>query len=170
MIITLTGPSGAGKSTIAKELCKSDRFEEVVSVTTRGRRPHEVHGVDYLFLTDEQFDKIEPALVEKVTYRGCRYGIQGMDVDATHTWLAVVDKHGRDQFRAMYKEDCVSVLILPPSLAALRERLKGRGDSQEAIRRRLADISKEIVIDDQYERIVVNDQIEDVIGTIWWMD
>ena len=175
MIVTLTGPSGAGKSRIARYIAGEqvsfgrDRFKEVVSVTTREQRPHEVDGVDYHFLTDAQFDEIESSLVERVEYRGKRYGIQ-KPPEGDEWWIAVVDRHGRDQFRDLYGDQCLSVLILPPSLAVLHHRLVKRGDSAESIKHRLAGVTDEIVVDDCYEKIVVNREWEPTaLDILFWL-
>ena len=177
MIVTLTGPSGTGKSRIARYMAGEQvsfgrsRFGEVVSVTTRERRPHEVDGVDYHFLTEEQFDEIESSLVERVEYRGKRYGIQRPPEEGkVKWWIAVVDRHGRDQFRALYGDRCLSVLILPPSLATLRRRLIKRGDSPEAVEHRLAGVTDEIVVDEHYEKIVVNREWEPTaLDILFWL-
>lgn len=177
MIVTLTGPSGAGKSRIARYMSSEQvsfgrsRFKEVVSVTTREQRPHETDGVDYHFLTEAQFDGIESSLVERVEYRGERYGIQRpLEERGVKWWLAVVDRHGRDQFRALYGDQCLSVLILPPSLATLRQRLIKRGDSAESIKHRMDGVTDEIVVDEHYEKIVVNREWEPTaLDILFWL-
>ena len=170
MIVTLTGPSGSGKSTIARTLC--DRYptwKEVVSVTTREPREGEVPGIDYNFLTEEEYDRIKPDLVEKAEYRGHRYGIHRVDPDDGFTHVAVVNRHGRDQFRDAYEGQCVSALVLPPNLRALWTRLKNRGDPPSVRRSRLADVEQETLMDDQFERVIVNSSVDTAVEEIWWL-
>lgn len=83
LIITLTGMSTSGKSTLAKSLSASENFSEAVSVTTRAMRPGEVHGVDYYFVSDQEFDKYveQGVLLEHVRSHHAAYGVPAFEVD-----------------------------------------------------------------------------------------
>ena len=139
MMIVLSSPSGAGKSTLARKLLATDREEEgrltlSVSVTTRARRGSEIDGVDYRFLTARQFEQMRDRgeLLEWAQVHGNFYGTPKDTVDqALESGLDVlfdIDWQGARQIREAVPQDVVSIFVLPPSAAELRQRLERRAE------------------------------------------
>ena len=164
-VIVISGPSGAGKSTFVHELLRLHASELVysVSATSRPRRPHETEGVDYFFLDRADFRaRIERSeFVEWAEVHGEMYGTLRAQIDqslaAGKNVLLDIDVQGGRAVRRIYP-DGVFIFILPPSLARLEERLRGRGtDSEERIRLRLDNARREIGLAHEYDYAVVND-------------
>ena len=140
-----------------------------VSATTRRPRPGETHGVDYWFLTDEEFDRRVEAgdFVEWAEYSGRRYGTLRSEL---HRVLATgrpvvleIEVQGARQVRRTMPE-AVQVFIVPPSREALRVRLVGRGtDPPEEVERRLGVAEEELAARSEFGHVVVNDRLEDAV-------
>jgi len=140
-----------------------------VSATTRRPRPGETHGVDYWFLTDEEFDRRVAAgdFVEWAEYSGRRYGTLRSELDrvlATGRPVVLeIEVQGARQVRKAMPE-AVQVFIVPPSREALRLRLVGRGtDPAEEVERRLGVAEQEMAARDEFAHVVVNDRLEDAV-------
>ena len=138
----IEGPSGTGKGTIAKEVLKRDQnIKFSVSVTTRKKREGEVDGVDYYFVSNEQYDEFlaQDAFYEHVDSQyGDRYGTLRSEVDSFinvgQDVLFDMDWMGARQMKSKAADDVVTIYLLPPSIKELRERLERRGtDSKELI-------------------------------------
>jgi guanylate kinase len=163
-VIVISGPSGAGKSTFVHELLRLHAdLVYSVSATSRPRREHEQEGVDYFYLEKEDFRRrIERGeFVEWAEVHGELYGTLRAQVDAAmaagKNVLLDIDVQGGRAVRRVYPEG-VFLFILPPSLARLEERLRGRGtDSEERIRLRLENAEREIALAHEYDYAVVND-------------
>ncbi|KKW66309.1 guanylate kinase [Mycolicibacterium elephantis] len=168
-VVVLSGPSAVGKSTLVR--CLRERIPDLyfsVSVTTRAPRPGEVDGVDYSFVTDEQFQQLidSGALLEWAEIHGGlhRSGTPAQPVrDATaagHPVLIEVDLAGaRSVKRAM--PEALTVFVAPPDWATLESRLSGRGtESPEVMDRRLATAKAELAAQDEFDVVVVNRQLE----------
>ena len=167
MMLVLSSPSGAGKTTLAKRLLETDRnFTMSVSVTTRAKRPSEVEGQDYHFITADTFAaKVKrDELLEFATVFGNSYGTprapvekalaQGRDI------LFDIDWQGTQQLKEKAREDVVSIFILPPSRSELERRLKSRAqDSAETVAKRMAKANDEISHWAEYDYVIVNDDI-----------
>ena len=164
LMIVLSAPSGAGKGTIRERLQRRlPGLLYAVSVTTRPRRPHEVDGVDYHFVTPEQFQRLVEAgeLVEWARVYGNYYGTPREPME---TWLregrdviCEKDVQGALKLMDIYPE-AVYIFAMPPSLAELKRRLEQRGtESPEARRQRLASADVEMACVDRYDYVVVND-------------
>lgn len=172
ILVIVSAPSGCGKDAILEELAKCGRpFQRSVSVTTRAPRENEVHGVDYLFLSDEEFQTLirENGLLEYAEFGKHYYGTPKAPVDE---WLAQgktvilkIETQGADKVREMYP-DAVAVFIVPPSMAEL-EGLRGRGtDSEESIRIRLQTAREELKKAESYNYVVVNDDLKTAAQTV----
>ena len=163
----VSAPSGAGKTSLVSALLKADSQVEVsVSHTTRAARPGEQDGVNYHFVTVDAFQKIaanddflEHAKVFDNYYGTSRVWLEerllaGQDV------ILEIDWQGAQQVREIMPE-ALSIFILPPSKAALRSRLEGRGqDSEEIIARRMSEAESESSHYNEYNYLIVNDQFE----------
>lgn len=166
-VIVISGPSGAGKSTFVHELLA--RFDDIiysVSATSRARREHEVEGVDYFYIDREDFQKKVAGgeFAEWAEVHGEYYGTLRAQVDsalaAGKNVLLDIDVQGGRAVRRIYP-DGVFIFILPPSMARLEERLRGRNtDSEERIRLRLENARREIQLAHEYDYAVVNDELD----------
>jgi len=143
-----------------------------VSATTRRPRPGETHGVDYWFLSDEEFDERVRAgeFVEHAEYSGRRYGTLRSELEtrgsAGRPVVLEIEVQGARQVRAAMPET-VQVFIAPPSRDALRARLIGRGtDDPEQVERRLATAERELQAQGEFTRVVVNDRLEDAVDEL----
>jgi guanylate kinase len=143
-----------------------------VSATTRRPRPGETHGVDYWFLSDDEFDERVRAgeFVEHAEYSGRRYGTLRSELEtrgsAGRPVVLEIEVQGARQVRAAMPET-VQVFIAPPSRDALRARLIGRGtDDPEQVERRLATAERELQAQGEFTRVVINDRLEDAVDEL----
>jgi guanylate kinase len=165
-VIVITGPSGVGKGTLIRAL--RERVPELmlaISATTRDPRPGEFDGVDYHFLSPAEFERRVAAgeFVEHADYSGRRYGTLRSELErGLRTGAAVVleiEVQGARQVREAIP-DAVAVFIAPPDEQALRARLTGRGtDSEQQIARRLETAREELAAQDEFEHVIVNDDL-----------
>jgi guanylate kinase len=134
-----------------------------VSATTREPRPGEENGVDYHFLSPEEFEeKVDnDEFLEWAEYAGNRYGTLRSELERdAHPLVLEIEVQGARQVRARVR-DAVSVFIAPPSEEALRTRLVGRGsDSIEQIERRLDTALRELAARDEFDHVIVNDDLD----------
>jgi guanylate kinase len=169
-LFVITGPSGVGKGTLIRGLM--ERVPDLylsVSATTRPPRPGERDGIDYHFLTPEEFDRevAEGAFLEHADYAGRKYGTLRSEVEgrlrAGIPVVLEIEVQGARQVRAAMPE-AVQVFVAPPSLEALRSRLIGRGTDEPAeVERRLRVAEQELAARPEFEHVVVNDRLEDAI-------
>jgi guanylate kinase len=163
----VTGPSGVGKGTLIRKLLERvPDLELSVSATTRSPRPGEREGVDYHFLSEQEFDRLlaEGQFMEYAGYSGHRYGTLVSEVEPRLERGAGVvleiELQGARQIRARMP-DAVLVFLAPPSPEALRERLEGRGtDSEQEIERRLRVASEELAAQSEFRHVIMNDDLE----------
>lgn len=172
-LLVLSSPSGGGKTTIARRLLagRSD-VGYSVSATTRAMRPGEVDGQDYHFLAREEFlRRVEAgAFLEWAEYAGNLYGTLRSEVDriVAEGRVAVMDieVQGARQLRTRYP-GAVHVFVLPPSAAALVQRLRGRNtEDGDALRRRLEEAAREIAAAAEYDYAVVNDDLDHAVAQV----
>ncbi len=166
-MFVITGPSGVGKGTLIKML--RERVPDLalsVSATTRQPREGEEDGVDYHFLTEDQFQERIAAkdFLEFASYSGNHYGTLNSELDRClakgRSVVLEIEVQGATQVRAA-RPDSVQIFIAPPDPAVLRERLTGRGtDSAEAIDKRLKVAEQELGAQDDFDHRVVNDDLE----------
>jgi guanylate kinase len=172
-VFVVTGPSGVGKGTLIRTLReRMPELELSVSATTRAPRPGERDGVDYHFLSEEEFDRRARAgeFVEHATYAGRRYGTLRSELERrTAAGVPVVleiEVQGARQV-ARTLPDAVRVFIAPPSQEALRARLVGRGtDDQEEVAARLRAAKEELAARDEFPHVVVNDRLEEAVEAL----
>lgn len=164
----ITGPSGVGKGTLIRGLRERvPELELTVSATTRAPRPGERDGIDYHFLTPEQFEAHVAAgdFLEYADYAGHRYGTLRSEVDrrlarGTPVVLEIELQGARQIRRAM--PDAVAVFIAPPSPEALRTRLLRRGtDSPEQVQARLGTAEHELEASREFGYVILNDRLEE---------
>lgn len=168
LIFILSAPSGCGKTTIAKRLFEQDLLlQPSISVNTRPKRAEETDGVDYFFVTLEQFQQWEREgrFVETVkiydTYRGTLKSFLQKNCDKGVDTLCVVDWHGAHALSAAFPGQTVSIFLLPPNLQILKERLIGRGqDNLEEIDKRLQQALEECQHFVQYDYCLINHNVE----------
>lgn len=172
-LFVISGPSGVGKGTICKRLLDADeniRFS--VSMTTRQPREGEVDGVDYCFIDKPEFEKLlmDGGLLEYNRYLDNYYGTPKKQVvgwiEDGHNVILEIDYHGAFQIRESYPE-CILIFIMPPSIEELEARIVGRGsETEETKQRRLKEALEEIEQSDQYDYIVVNDNLDAAVERV----
>jgi guanylate kinase len=173
LLLVISAPSGAGKSTLCRML--AERRPEVwvsVSCTTRAPRPGEADGRDYHFLTTADFERrlkagefIESARVHDHFYGTLRKPVEDA-LTAGKDALLNIDTQGADSVKRHFP-DCVRVFLLPPSWAALEERLTKRGqDGPAVIAKRLANAKGEVARLPDFDYAVVNDNAETAAGEL----
>jgi guanylate kinase len=166
-LFVIAAPSGAGKTSLVRALMQrlpALRFS--ISYTTRKQRPNEVEGRDYFFVDRERFERMvaESAFLEHARVFDNYYGTSRSQVekmlDAGENVLLEIDWQGAQQIRRAMPE-CKTIFVLPPSRAALEQRLRGRGtDSDEVIARRLRDSIADMSHWTEFDYVVVNDDFE----------
>ena len=172
-VFVITGPSGVGKGTLIRTLRERvPELELSVSATTRRPRPGETHGVDYYFLTDDEFEQrvAQGDFVEHAQYAGRRYGTLREELETrgagNRPVLLEIEVQGARQVREAMPE-AVQVFIAPPSEEALKTRLVGRGtDSQDEVARRLETAREELEAQSEFPHVVVNDRLEDAVAEL----
>jgi guanylate kinase len=167
-VFVITGPSGVGKGTLIRGLLERvPELELSVSATTRKPRPGERDGVDYHFMTPEEFDRHVAGgdFVEHATYSGNRYGTLRYELErrlqAGVPVVLEIEVQGARQVRRAMPE-AIAVFIAPPSLEALRARHVGRGtDDSEQVQERLRTAERELEAQPEFAHVVVNDRLEE---------
>ena len=168
LMFVLSSPSGAGKTTLTRLLREQEPSLSLsISVTTRGRRPSEVEGVHYYFISEPEYLSMQSRgdLLESAEVHGNHYGSPRREVEraleAGKDLLFDSDYQGTRQLVANAPDDVVSVFILPPSMTELRARLERRAeDSQDVIEKRLENARKEILRWSEYSYVLVNDDLD----------
>ena len=174
LMVVLSSPSGAGKSTISRALIERDsNLTMSVSATTRQPRPGEIEGQDYYFVQKKDFDAMVASgqMLEHAKVFDNFYGTprdpvetslsQGRDV------IFDVDWQGTQQLSENVAKDLVSIFILPPSMEELERRLYNRAqDSEEVVRKRMAEAVSEMSHYPEYDYIVVNLDVEESIAKV----
>ncbi len=173
MLVVMSAPSGCGKDTVFSELKKirSDIVESV-SATTRQPREGEINGVNYYFKTEDEFLQMmnDGKLLEYTRYNNQYYGtpIEGVEkaIDEGKICFLIIEVEGACNIMKMVP-DCVSIFLLPPSMEALRKRLEKRQTNDaEDINSRMRTAEYEIEQAPLYTYNVVNDVLEDCVGTV----
>lgn len=162
-----TAPSGAGKTTIVRHLLKQyDFLDFSVSATTREKRPHEIDGKDYYFLSKEEFDEKVKAdeFVEWEEVYEDRYGTLKSEVE--RVWalgkhiVFDIEVKGATNIKKLYGDKCLAIFIKPPSLAILIQRLKDRKtESASSLKKRIARVKREMTYQNSFDEVLVNDML-----------
>lgn len=174
-VVIFSAPSGSGKTTVVRRLLERfPQFEFSVSATSRAPRGEERNGVDYYFLSDEEFRRrvAGDEFVEwEEVYAGTCYGTLRTEVERIwakgHVILFDVDVMGGINLKRKFGADACSIFIMPPSVEELRRRLEGRGtDAPEVIERRVGKAAFEIEKAPQFDHTVVNDRLDAAVDEV----
>lgn len=166
-LVVVSGPSGCGKDTVVRHLMKThDHIEESVSATTRAPREGEQHGINYFFISTEEFEEYirNNQVLEYTRYVGNYYGTLKSEVDrrieSEKTAVLVIEVEGAARIKEIYPE-CTTVFVLPPSMEELGRRLRSRGtETEERVQQRLKRAEEEIQMAGQYDFQLVNEDVE----------
>ena len=172
-LFIVSAPSGAGKTTLIERLVEEvPRLRMSRSYTSRAARPGERDGVDYNFISRDRFLAMIAAneFLEWADVFGNLYGTSAADVDrlleSGDDVVLVIDVQGARQVRRL-RPDATTVFVMPPSYAVLEQRLRGRSkDPEAAILRRLQVAKEEVASFDEYDFIVVNDELEAAVARL----
>lgn len=175
-VIVLSAPSGTGKSSIIKRLLEYPELNLgfSVSATSRAPRGAEQHGVEYYFISHEEFKRRADAgdFVEwEEVYPGTCYGTLKSEVtrvtEAGRNLIMDIDVKGGLNVKKCFGDQALTIFILPPSKEELERRLRGRGtDAEEVIRKRLDKADFELSFAPQFDVRVVNDDLERAVGEV----
>ncbi|MCL1850505.1 MAG: guanylate kinase [Bacteroidetes bacterium] len=169
-LIIFAAPSGSGKTSIVKFLLEQTLpLKFSISATTRPRRPNEKEGVDYFFLSKEQFQKKVEAgdfLEWEEVYSGTYYGTLKTEVDKLlakgENLLFDVDVLGALNIKKIYAEQALALFVKPPSLESLIERLTNRGtESKESLKRRIDKAAYELSFEPDFDKTIINKHLEE---------
>ena len=172
-LLVISGSSGVGKGTVIKSLLeKCPDLNLSISCTTRSKREGEVHGVNYFYLTQEEFDKAvaQDEFLEWAKFSGNCYGTKKSYIEEClanqKNVLLEIDTQGALQIKEKMPE-ALLIFIAPPSFEELEARLRGRHtETEEAIQKRLECVKSELENSKQYDYVIVNDKVENAVEKI----
>ena len=173
-MIILSSPSGAGKTTLVKKISKEKKYKISISHTTREPRSNEINGVDYFFITDDEFQKLikEKAFLEYANVFKNFYGSTKKQVfdnlKKGFNVLFDIDWQGAKQIRNQkFNYEILSFFILPPSREVLLQRLVTRGESKkETIKLRMDQFDKDVLHWSDYDFVVINEDLDECYNQI----
>ena len=172
VLSVISGFSGVGKGTIVKKLVEKEGYALSISATSRAPRQGEVHGREYFFLTREEFHSMieNDGLIEWAEYVNNFYGTPREYVEERlaggEDVILEIEPQGALKVKAQYPE-AVLIFIVPPNAKELENRLVGRGTEEaETIKKRLKRAAEETSFIENYEYIVINDDLEDAVSDI----
>ncbi len=167
-LFVVTGPSGVGKGTILADFFKNNKNGVFysVSMTTRKPRPAEKNGVDYIFVSKDEFLKAvqNDEFLEWAEYSGNLYGTNKNTVfeklNAGINVILEIETQGAKKIMAKFP-DCITIFIVPPSIEELESRLRGRNtESEEAVQKRMNAVREELKMLDKYQYNILNDELQ----------
>lgn len=171
-LFIFSAPSGSGKTSIVKALLARDpSLAFSVSCTTRAPRPGELNGVDYYFITPEEFQKKieEGAFAEwEMVYKDLYYGTLRSEVERLRTEgrhvVFDVDVEGGLNLKKLYGGEALAFFVKPPSLEVLEQRLRARNtESEEMVKIRFEKARKELEYENLFDRVILNDNLEEAV-------
>ena len=172
VLSVISGFSGVGKGTIVKKLVEDQGYALSISATSRAPRQGEIHGREYFFLTREEFHSMieNDGLIEWAEYVSNFYGTPREYVEerlaAGEDVILEIEPQGALKVKEQYPE-AVLIFIVPPNAKELENRLIGRGTEEtETIKKRLKRAAEETAFIENYEYIVINDDLEDAVSDI----
>ena len=166
--ITISAPSGSGKTTLCKALqLVEPEIEWSISYTTREKRSIEENGVDYFFISEEEFEDliIQGHFVEWQNVHGFYYGTSVSNLENAikndKIMLIEMDVKGSMSIKKLFPDQTFSIFIMPPSISQLRERLRSRGtDSERRINIRLKRFQEEMEFREKFDYVMINEDLE----------
>ena len=166
--ITISAPSGSGKTTLCKALqLVEPEIEWSISYTTREKRSIEENGVDYFFISEEEFEDliIQEHFVEWQNVHGFYYGTSVSNlknaIENDKIMLIEMDVKGSMSIKELYPDQTFSIFIMPPSISQLRERLRDRGtDSEKRINIRLKRFQEEMEFRERFDYVMINEDLD----------
>ncbi|MEL1230876.1 MAG: guanylate kinase [Candidatus Neomarinimicrobiota bacterium] len=166
--ITISAPSGSGKTTLCKALqLVEPEIEWSISYTTREKRSIEENGVDYFFISEEEFEDliIQGHFVEWQNVHGFYYGTSSSNlenaIENDKIMLIEMDVKGSMSIKKLFPDQTFSIFIMPPSISQLRERLRSRGtDSEKRINIRLKRFQEEMEFREKFDYVMINEDLD----------
>ena len=166
--ITISAPSGSGKTTLCKALQQVEpEIEWSISYTTREKRSIEENGVDYFFISEEEFEDliIQGHFVEWQNVHGFYYGTSVRNLENAikndKIMLIEMDVKGSMSIKELFPDQTFSIFIMPPSISKLRERLRSRGtDSERRINIRLKRFQEEMEFKEKFDYVMINEDLD----------
>lgn len=176
LLIIISGPSGVGKG-IVRRLVMADKSLNLaysVSMTTRPRREHETPGVDYFYVTKEEFQKTldEDGFLEHAQFVGNYYGtpkayVEKLRNEGKNVLLEIEVEGAKQVISKCHGSDVVTIFLIPPSMEDLEQRIRKRGtESEEVIQQRLAKAQRELELKYAYDYPVINDTVKSAADQI----
>ena len=174
LIFIISGPSGSGKTTLLKKLLLvrtlKNRLARSISFTTRPKRSNEKDGEDYFFLSDKQFKEKQKAkkILEWTRYLGCYYATPKDFVEKQlkkgKYLILCLDLKGTLKIKRLYPKDTITIFVMPPSLEALKDRIKKRCNTtkKEEVQKRLKLAQAELLAANRYDYCLVNKELGQV--------
>jgi guanylate kinase len=162
-IVVVSGPSGSGKTAIVDRVCQRTPYTRSVSCTTRTPRSGEQSGIDYHFVSAEQFSEMasDNKFLEYAEVSGNMYGTPNQLPNNT---ILAIDPHGLDQVRELYNP--IAIFIAPPSKQVLLQRLVARGDPQHIIDGRMLEFDTFMSRKGDYDYVIVNDVLDAAVSEV----
>ena len=175
MLFVIAAPSGAGKTTIVKELLKRNKeLVFSVSATTRSKRKGEIDGVDYFYLSKDDFrkkvqdgDLVEYELLFNGDYYGTLKSFVNSNMALKKDLIFDIDVKGALSLKKIYGDSALLIFIEPPDIETLKNRLKGRGtETKEQIEERIKRVELEMNESGKFDKVIVNDNLEKAVNEI----
>lgn len=176
LLIIMSGPSGVGKGTVRRLVMadKSLNLAYSVSMTTRPRREHETPGVDYFYVSKEEFQKTldEDGFLEHAQFVGNYYGtpkayVEKLRNEGKNVLLEIEVEGAKQVISKCHGSDVVTIFLIPPSMEDLEQRIRKRGtESEEVIQQRLAKAQRELELKYAYDYPVINDTVKSAADQI----